>query len=133
MDSAAFKRIRQDFVKSSGEVWGAAIGSALAALSVLALMLLLYLFVDLLVWKGQVPSYGQLTAAKQREFADEWSARSEADRTEAARRLGLSEGQVKRVASGDAQLAITATEWEHRWRANVFLACLLYTSDAADE
>lgn len=122
MDSAAFKRIRQDFVKSSGEVWGAAIGSALAALSVLALMLLLYLFVDLLVWKGQVPSYGQLTAAKQREFADEWSARSEADRTEAARRLGLSEGQVKRVASGDAQLAITATEWEHRWRANVFLA-----------
>ena len=122
MDRTAFKRLRFDFLKSKGEVWGAAIGSVAAAVSLFLLLLLLYLFVDLLVSKGQVPAFGQLTAAKQREFADEWSARPEADRTEAVKRLGVSESQAKRLASGDAQLPLAPAEWEQRWQAGAFLA-----------
>lgn len=122
MDRSAFLRIRQDFLKSRGDALGAAIGSLAAAITTLLLLLLLYLFVDLLVWKGQVPAFGQLSAARQREFADEWAARSDTDRADAVKRLGLPDFQAKRVASGEAIPTPTPAEWEARWRAGTYLA-----------
>lgn len=122
MEPAAFSRIRSSFLKSRAEALGAAIGSLGAAASLILLLVLLYLFVDLLVWRGQVPSFGQMTAARHREFADEWSARAEADRTEAVKRLGLPEAHAKRIASGDTGVTLSADEWELRWRAGAYLA-----------
>ncbi|HEY3787477.1 MAG TPA: ABC transporter ATP-binding protein [Urbifossiella sp.] len=121
MDRTAFQRLRTDFLKSRGATLGSALGSIGAAFCSVFLLLLLYLFVDLLVWKGEVPTYGQQSAAKQREFADEWAARPEADRTEATARLSLPEAQAKRVAAAEIHPAPTPAEWEARWRAGVFL------------
>jgi ATP-binding cassette subfamily B protein len=122
VDRTAFNRIRLDFLKSKSEALGAALGAAGAAIAVVPLLILLYLFVDLLVWKGQIPAYHQLTAAKQREFADEWAARPDSDRAESVKRLGLTELHAKRVASSDTHASITASEWEQRWEAGAWLA-----------
>ena len=122
VETTAFRRLRTDFLKSRSEIFAAALGSIGAAITFVLLLLLLYLFVDLLVWKGEVPTYGQLSAAKQREFADEWSARSEADRLDAVKRLSLSDAQAKRVAATEVHPAPSPAEWEWRWHAGACLA-----------
>lgn len=123
VDTSAFDRLYRDFLKAPVEKWGALISSIGTALTYLVLLLLLYLFVDLLVYRGQIPAFNQLTAARQREFADEWAARTETERVEAAQRLSTFEPLVKRVAAdGQLQPPPTATEWELRWRAGISLA-----------
>ena len=122
MDSTAFQRIRYDFLKSRVESVGAALGSLGSAISYALLLVLLYLFVDLLASKGEIPIYAQLSPAQQREFADEWSSRSEADRVEAIKPFGLSDVNSKRVAGADVSPPPTSMEWELRWRAGVSLA-----------
>ncbi|MFO0802088.1 MAG: ABC transporter ATP-binding protein [Gemmataceae bacterium] len=114
MNRAAFNRIRADFLKSGGNVGGAALGSLASAVCLVLLLLVMYLFVDLLVWKGRIPHFAQLTAAQQRAFADEWSARSEAERAEA-----LGAANTKRLVSSES---LSPEEWETRWRAGAALA-----------
>ena len=94
MDSSAFDRLRTDFSKDGGKQTGAVLTAVGAVLTYVLLLLLLYLFVDLLVWKGEVPSYAQLSAAQKQQFWTEWQARPEADRQAAVSRLGLT-GEAK--------------------------------------
>ncbi len=138
MDTTEFNRLRVDFLKSPLERWGSATGSIGAVGAYLLLLLLLYLFVDLLVWKGEVPSYAQLPTAKQQEFAAEWAQRADPDREEAVRRLGLLDperAEVKHMvdqrllpdrrvvaAASRGSRGPTVQEWELRWRAGVYLA-----------
>jgi ABC-type multidrug transport system fused ATPase/permease subunit len=130
VNTTAFRRLWSDFVKAPTEKWVAAVGSVAAVIAYVALLILLYLFVDLLVWKGHIPSYAQLPAAKKQEFAAEWGGRPETDRTDSVKRLGLPDPTARRVAtaettppvSGDATQALDAAEWEARWRAGVYLA-----------
>jgi ABC-type multidrug transport system fused ATPase/permease subunit len=116
----AFDRLRKDFVKSPVEQWTTALCSVGTAITYLLLLILIYLFVDLLVWKGQVPTYAQLTAARKNEFAAEWTARSDADRHDAVRRLDLGGPIASRVESKD--VVPTSDEWELRWKAGTYLA-----------
>ena len=133
MDTTALDRLRADFVKAPSARWGATISSIGAAVTYVLLLLLLYLFVDLLVWRGEIPAYAQLSAARKREFADEWANRSEDDRKEAVARLGWPDARSKRLASANddelKKLAkakdeehLFADEWEARWQAGVYLA-----------
>src|SRR5262249_11325790 len=122
VESNAFSRLRTDFLKSPTEKTGAILCSVAAALTYPLLLLLLYLFVDLLVWKGAIPSYSQLSAARKQEFANEWSARDEAERFAAVKRLVVDEGQARPIAAKHDQGPVTAVEWETRWRAGVYLA-----------
>jgi len=119
VDTTALQRIRANFLKSRAATFGSALGSIGAAVCYVALLILLYLFVDLLVWKGEMPSFRQMTAARQREFADEWTKRPLEERLDAAKRLGLPEAAAQRVASVD--IAPTPAEWELRWQANICL------------
>jgi ABC-type multidrug transport system fused ATPase/permease subunit len=142
VDTEPFDRLRADFVKSPTAKWGAIVSSVGTAVTYFLLLLLLYLFVDLLVWKGEVPSYAQLSAARKREFADEWAARPDAQRLEAVQRLGLPKPRADRVgARNDDELKplartkdeehLFADEWEARWRAGVYLALRERVSQAA--
>jgi ATP-binding cassette, subfamily B, bacterial len=94
------------------------VGSAIAFL---LLLVLLYLFVDLLVWQGRIPHFENLSASKQRAFESDWGARSEADRLEAAGRTSGSAAQTRRVASTETTPAPTLDEWERRWQGNAYL------------
>jgi ABC-type multidrug transport system fused ATPase/permease subunit len=146
VDTNAFSRLRADFLKSPGEKWGAIVCSVAAALTYPLLLLLLYLFVDLLVWKGTIPSYASLSTAKKQEFANEWAARSNEERRTAVLRvrpnagfkdlLLLSEPEDV-VAKPSVAPADTATVspyvWEVRWRAGAYLALRDRVSEAAGD
>jgi ABC-type multidrug transport system fused ATPase/permease subunit len=122
VDTTAFNRLRRDFVQAPVEKWGAILSSVGAAITYLLLLLLLYLFVDLLVWQGRIPAYSQLTPVKQREFEKEWADRSETDRSGAVKRLVASEPLAKRIAGTEVDPPPTQGEWELRWKAGVYLA-----------
>ncbi|VTT98703.1 abc transporter atp-binding protein : ABC-type multidrug transport system, ATPase and permease component OS=Singulisphaera acidiphila (strain ATCC BAA-1392 / DSM 18658 / VKM B-2454 / MOB10) GN=Sinac_6108 PE=4 SV=1: ABC_membrane: ABC_tran [Gemmataceae bacterium] len=122
MDSTAFNQLKADFLKARTERGAAVICSVGVALSYLFLLVLLYLFVDLLVTRGYVPSYSQFTHARQREFADEWERRPEADRAEAVKRVTGWDAQAKVLVGSATAPAPTAAEWELRWRAGAYLA-----------
>src|SRR5262245_1732359 len=73
VDTNSLERLRSDFVTAPTARWGAIVSSIGSAVTYFLLLLLLYLFVDLLVWRGEIPtSFAQLSAARKREFADEW-------------------------------------------------------------
>ena len=56
-------------------VWGARLASVAAAALLALTIPIVYLFVDLLVWRGVVPSYAELPAAKQQGFRAAWDHR----------------------------------------------------------
>lgn len=132
MDTNALNHLRSDFVKAPSARWGAILSSLGASVTYLLLLLLLYLFVDLLVFRGEIPNYAELTAAQKVEFANEWDKRSEEDRKDAVGRLTGDAGLQKRLAGSTDDLKkwskskddehLTADEWEARWRAGIYLA-----------
>lgn len=135
MATNSFERVRENFVKAPSARWGAVVSSVLAAVTYFLLLLLLYLFVDLLVWRGEIPTYAQLSSTRKHEFAAEWERRPESDRKEAVARLGLPDARAKRIETAndtelkDKKLAkakfdehLFEDEWEARWRAGVYLA-----------
>jgi ATP-binding cassette, subfamily B, bacterial len=122
VDTTAFSRIRLDFLKAPVEIWGAIVSSVGVALSYLFLLVLLYLFVDLLTWQGRIPEFVQLNPTKQKEFAAEWAKRDENDRLNAVKRLTASEPQAIRVANPEASPPPSPEEWELRWRSGVYLS-----------
>jgi ABC-type multidrug transport system fused ATPase/permease subunit len=142
VETNALTRTHTDFVKSPTAYWGSIVSSIGTAITYGLLLVLLYLFVDLLVWRGEIPTYAQLSAARKREFADEWANRPEAERNEAVARLGWPNHRAKRLAArNDDELAplaksktdehLYADEWEARWQAGVFLTLRERVSSAA--
>jgi ATP-binding cassette subfamily B protein len=121
VEISALSRLTRDFTKARIEKWGAIISSVGSAVAFLLLLLILYLFVDLLVSRGHVPYFENLTAAKQRAFEAEWANHSESDRLEAAARASAHPVQARRVAGTESSPAPTPDEWERRWRAGVYL------------
>ncbi len=119
MDNTALDRLRADFVKAPSARLGAIVSSIGAAVTYVLLLLLLYLFVDLLVWRGEIPTYAQLTPAQKVEFAKEWAERKPADREDAVKRLRRPEIADRLKTATDKDLY--ADEWEARWRAGVYL------------
>jgi ATP-binding cassette subfamily B protein len=122
VETNAFSRLRANFLKSPVQKWGAILSSVAAAFTYPLLLLLLYLFVDLLVWKGTIPSYTALSAARKQEFAGEWAGHGDADRLAAVKRLGLDDAHAKQVAAAPDQGPVTLADWELRWQAGVYLA-----------
>ena len=121
MDTTALGRLRRDFCRAPAEKWGAIISSIGVAITYLLLLILLYFFVDLLVWQGRIPSFAQLAPAKQKQFESEWADRSDDDRMEGASRAAVTPVQAKRIAALESTPPLTADEWERRWQAAAFL------------
>ncbi len=121
METTAFNRLRKDFLKAPGELAGAIFSSIGVALTYLFLLLLLYLFVDLITWQGRIPEFAQLTPARQKTFSADWAALDEGTRLTAIKRITAYEPQVKRLAAGEVFPAPSAVEWGLRWEANVYL------------
>lgn len=122
MDTTAYTRLRLDFLRASAEKSGAIACSIGVAICHLLLLLLLYLFVDLVVWHGEIPVFSQLNSAQQREFASDWANRGEGDRLAAVERITHSEPLIKRLVDPEASPALTPEQWELRWQAGVYLA-----------
>ncbi len=93
-----------------GRSWAARLASVAAAVLLALTIPVVYLFVDLLVWRGSVPEYTDLPAARQKEFKEEW------DRTLAARdEITKSLAKVRPVDS-EAKTE-DVQHWQWRWQA----------------
>ncbi len=113
MEVQTFKTARQSLDAAPFSKWLAILASIVSIVAFLLLLPLIYLFVDLLVWRGAVPTYTTLTAARQQDFREDWE-----------RTLG----QDNAIADNLARIrpiheegrADDTTKWEWRWQATVY-------------
>ncbi len=91
-------------------VWGARIASVAAAILLTLTVPLVYLAVDLLVWRGVVPSFSELPAAKRQVFQAAWDHRRGAN-DEITKALA-------RIRPADWEAKVDESQhWEWRWQA----------------
>lgn len=122
-DADAMDRLRRDFIKSPRDRWATIIFALSSSVLIILLLFLLYLFVDLLVWQGVIPSFVSLPSAQQTAFETEWTSRwPEEQRLEGVKALGLTGPGAERVAGNvDRERPPTLAEWEIKWQTNVYL------------
>lgn len=91
-------------------VWGARLASVAAAILLALTIPVIYLFVDLLVWRGFVPSYLELPDARQQAFHAIWDHRRGANEDVT--------NILARVRPPDLEAKVDeAHHWEWRWQA----------------
>src|SRR5688572_29558511 len=98
MESSAFSRVRSLLKYARPAQWTAILSGVATALLYALLILLLALFVDLLVTRGRIPNFAQLSVAEQRVALQEWSELDEPERVRALRHLGFVEPEGGRSA-----------------------------------
>lgn len=111
----AFELIQALRSGTSANRWAATGFSLVTAIGLLLLLPVTMLFVDLLIWKGRIPTYGQLAPARQKQFRDFWNA--DAMRVDEFKVAGQSEAEA----------------WETRWEtATVERLRRIVSPEAAD-
>src|SRR5207237_506540 len=98
MESSPFSRVRSLLKYARPAQWTAILTGVTTALLYAALILLLALFVDLLVTRGRIPNFAQLSVAEQRAVLSEWSALPEPERARALQHVGFGENEASGAA-----------------------------------
>jgi ATP-binding cassette subfamily B protein len=111
---------------SAGAKWAAHAAAVGTGIVTVALLIVLWLFVDLMVWRGRVPDFAELSALEQQKFRDLWGDDPDREpptelRTELLEGAGFDPGTVKKLAgtpfSGLPSDKVEAV-WErlvHKW------------------
>lgn len=113
MDANPFQSARNYLNSRPAAKWGGVLSSAGASVCLALLLLVLYLFVDLIVWRGHVPEYAALGPAQQRAFRAEWN-NGLGESPDAAAALERVRHRSVIPAEGDA------ADWPFRWRAATY-------------
>src|SRR5262249_15375775 len=79
----------------SGAKWAAYLAAAGIGLVYVALLMVLWLFVDLMVYRGRVPGYHDLTPVQRHHFEAEWDGQDEPARRQRCAKVGLSPALAK--------------------------------------
>ena len=90
--------------------WGAYLSSLVAAICLVLLFPILYLFVDLLVGQGRVPSYGSLPAHRQEQVRAEWERLNETGQLY----------DIHKAIRPTVAWDVGTLEWEWRWQSIVY-------------
>lgn len=126
MDANPFRTARSYLAPTPIPRWGAVASSTLSAVLLALLFPLLYLFVDLLVWQGRVPSFDELPAGRQAAFRAEWDGGGKDDPATA--------DALARVRNPDRLSQVSdGAEWEFRWRAATYARLTTLVSPHAAE
>jgi ABC-type multidrug transport system fused ATPase/permease subunit len=99
--------------------WSAHAAAVGTGVVYVALLVVLWLFTDLMVYRGRLPTYHSLTPLQQNNFFEEWNKVDPADRTEYLRETGLPEEEVSRLAALTANSSVPRDEIRALWRAQV--------------
>jgi ATP-binding cassette, subfamily B, bacterial len=118
MESSAFSRVSSLFRYARPAQWTAILTGIATAFLYALLILLLAMFVDLLVNRGRIPSFAQLSVREQESAVREWSALSEDDKGRALRHIGFNDLEGPPPAKLDA----LPPETQVRWRSFQSLA-----------
>lgn len=93
MDRSAFSRAWDYVGYSRTNKWLAMLAAGFSGASYILLLLLLALFVDLLVSRGQIPTYASLTEAQRIRFREDWNNLDPDQRLQAIKALPIPEAQ----------------------------------------
>jgi ATP-binding cassette subfamily B protein len=129
----AFARAWSYLNYNAAAKWTALVAAVAAGVLYLLLLVVLWLFGDLMVHRGQVPDFGQLTPTEQERFAQAWLEPLGDNKTtrgeEALALLGLEKTRagdkdLGTIKPNDEKLLLTPEEQRFLWRA--YLVQLLY-------
>ena len=70
----AFTRALTYLSPNRQAVWASHLAAVGSGLVVVLLLVILWLFVDLMVYRGRLPSYDELTPAERQRFVLEWNS-----------------------------------------------------------
>lgn len=112
MESSAFSRVRSLLKYARPAQWTTILAGMATAVLYALLVLLLALFVDLLVTRGRIPNFAQLSIPEQKTALNEWAAMPEEDRARALRHVGFND-----LETPPARPDLLAPETQARWRA----------------
>jgi ATP-binding cassette subfamily B protein len=110
--------------------WSAHAAAVGTGVVYVALLVVLWLFTDLMVYRGRLPTYHSLTPLQQNNFFDEWNQVDPAERTEFLRETGLPDDQVSKLAGLTASSTVPRDEIRALWRAQVRRILKLRLPDA---
>ncbi|HEY7330921.1 MAG TPA: ABC transporter ATP-binding protein [Gemmataceae bacterium] len=99
-EQAAFAKACAYLNYQQGAKWTAHIAAAGTGLVYVALLIVLWLFTDLLVYRGQLPTLHTLTPLQQNRFRGEWNQLPAEERHQRLQALGyLTQDQIQRLAA----------------------------------
>jgi ATP-binding cassette subfamily B protein len=117
---AAFARARRFLNYNALAKWSALAAAVGTGVLFVGLLVVLGLFADLMVNRGQIPTYGTLSAAQQDDFEDDWKDLTADEKSPALTRVGTPPSQVSRLAAADLG-DLSLAEREYCWRAYAYL------------
>ncbi len=79
--------------------WTALAAAAGTGLVYVALLGVLWLFTDLLVYRGRLPTYNSLTPLQQHHFNTQWGSLNEGERAERLGKIGLPSDRARQLAA----------------------------------
>jgi ATP-binding cassette subfamily B protein len=124
VEGEAFARARRFLNYSPLAKWTALATAVGAGILYVALLVVLGLFADLVVSRGELPSFQNVSPNAQELLLADWEALAQdpaahEDRLEALRALGLDEKASRELASSDP-LLVTPAQREFLWRAHAY-------------
>ncbi len=116
---AAFARARRFLNYNLVAKWSALVAAVGSGVLFVALLIVLGLFSDLMVNRGRVPGWRDLTSYRQEEFLATWRDLEDADRADLLTRFGASPAEVKKLSAPEPA-GLTPQEERLRWQAWVY-------------
>src|SRR5690348_11564386 len=132
-DRAAFAKACAYLNYKPAAKWSAHAAAVGTGVVYVALLVVLWLFTDLMVFRGRLPTYHSLTPLQQNNFFDEWNRLDSAERTQYLSETGLPDDQVSKLAGLTADSAVPRDEIRALWRAQVRRILSLRLPDALPE
>jgi ATP-binding cassette subfamily B protein len=120
VEREAFARARRFLNYSPVAKWSALVAAVTSGILYVALLVVLGLFVDLVVSRGVIPSFRDLSPAEKDYFWQHWSALSLEDRQKALQDGGLEDPKkAANLAAADPD-GMTPADQELRWRGQLY-------------
>ncbi|HEY7309882.1 MAG TPA: ABC transporter ATP-binding protein [Gemmataceae bacterium] len=99
--------------------WSAHAAAAGTGLVYVALLATLFLFTDLLVYRGRLPTYHSLTPLQQARFSNEWDALSVEEREDRLAKVGVSGDKLRKLKEEADPGQLSREDVREVWRAQV--------------
>jgi ATP-binding cassette subfamily B protein len=121
VEREAFARARRFLDYSPVAKWSALVAAVGTGVLYVALLVVLGLFVDLVVSRGEIPSFRDLSPALQDYFWQQWLALPETERKDDVRAVGVDDPKkVHYLATVDRSHELSPQDQELRWRGQLY-------------
>lgn len=132
MERKAFARARTYLNAAPLAKWSALLAAIGTGVLFVALLIVLGLFADFMVHRGEIAPYEDLLAAERDAFHQDWNHLTSEERQQALQALGTDEKTADQLAA-DHEDSLTLVDRQRQWRAFVYHLLQTRVSDVAAE